>query len=141
MPKKKSKGKKDRVMYTQTRTVKVWKDTSGIGHVEFMPKSDFGSYALREYYEICKKQTGGKPTPVLININNADVRDIIVTALMGNEFKKFTSAVALVGWPNAGHTQLIISFLLKLPNGGFQMKRFPNEEKAKTWLKTFLKKK
>jgi hypothetical protein len=139
--KKKISRKKDRVMYTQTRSIKVWKDASGIGHVEFMPKSDFGSYELREYYAICKKQTGGKPTPVLMDIGNADTRDIIVTALMGKEFRSFTSAVALVGWPRAKHTQLIISFLLKLPRPNLPMQRFSNKEKAKSWLKTFLKKK
>jgi len=132
---------KGKIMYTETRSIKVWQDADGIGHVEFQPKTDFGSYELREYYNICKKQSGGKPTPIIMNITHANLRDIIVTAMLNKKFLEFTKAVAFIGWPRALHTQLLANFLLKINTNPFPLKKFKNEKEAKDWIMQFVDKK
>jgi len=129
---------KSRIMYTETKSIKAWKDSDGIGYVEFQPKTDFGSYELREYYNICKKQSGGKPTPVIMNITHANLRDIIVTAMLNKKFLEFTKAVAFIGWPRALHTQLLANFLLKINTNPFPLKKFKNEKEAKDWIMQFV---
>ena len=126
---------KNNALFTETRAVKVWKDSEGFAHVSFQPKTDFGSYELREYYEICKKQSGGKPTLVIMDIPHANTRDMIVNALLNKKFQEFTKAVAFIGWPKALHTQLLANFLLKVGGSPFPLKRTKNEAEAKLWLK------